>query len=254
MHRARRPWRAAFSSRLSTSSRSPGSQPRSHTGVLGQRRRPRRRPGGATSAWSSDAATTSPSSTSPTLPGDASPRAIACSPSSRSTSRRCSDRRVEHELGALLGGDVRVAAQRRQRRLDARQRRAQLVARVGGEAARRRERALAIGRRAPEPREHVVEARGERAQLGRPVVAGHAPVEVLGAGDPGGRAAQAPQRAQQQRRREPRAEAAGEQRRRGRTPRAARSSSRSAALDGAQRARDLEAREAAEARRRARSW
>ena len=60
-----------------------------------------------------------------------------------------------------------MAAQRRQRRLHAGQRRAQLVAGVGGEAPRRRQRALAVGRRAPEPREHRVEARAP-ASAARP--------------------------------------------------------------------------------------
>ncbi len=153
--------------------------------------------------------------------------------------------RVEHELGALRDRDVRMAAQRRQRRLDARQRRAQLVAGVGREAPRRGERALAVGRRPPEPREHVVEARRQRAQLGRPVVAGHALVEILGARDPRRRRAQAPQRREQQGRREPRADAAEQQRDQA-EPREPAIQRRELALDRPHRRRDLEAREALE--------
>ena len=76
--------------------------------------------------------------------------------------------RLARELAALVGGHVGVAGDRRQRRLHARQRRAQLVAGVGGEAARRVERAVAVVGRAAEAREHRVEAPGERAQLRRP--------------------------------------------------------------------------------------
>ena len=94
-----------------------------------------------------------------------------------------------------------MALERRQRRLHARQRRAQLVARVGREAPGRAQCALAVGRRAPQPREHRVEARGQRAQLGRAAVGRHAPLEVLVLGDARGDVAQPLQRAQDERRR-----------------------------------------------------
>ena len=76
--------------------------------------------------------------------------------------------------------------------------------RVRGEAARRGQRALAVGSRSAEPREHVVEARGEGAQLGGAVVAADALVEILGPRDPRRRRAQPPQRREQERRGEPR--------------------------------------------------
>jgi hypothetical protein len=110
--------------------------------------------------------------------------------------------RVADHLRAALGREVEVALERGQRGLHAGQWRAQLVPRVGGEASRRGESARAVGRRAPQTGEHGVEARRQRAQLGRPARR-HAPVEVLVLGDARGHGAQPPQRAQHEVGRQP---------------------------------------------------
>ena len=177
--------------------------------------------------------------------GVASPRASACSPSSSVDEPAVLRQRVLDHLRALRDRHLGVAAERRQVGLHARQRRAQLVPGVGGEAPRRRQRALAVGRRAPEPREHLVEARRQRAQLGRPVVAGHAAVEVLGAGDAGGRPAQAAQRAQRHVGGEPGAQRRQEQRGRAERQQAAVELGQ-LALGRRQPRRDLQPREPAE--------
>ena len=197
------PWRTALVTRFSTTIRSPGSQPVDDHRRLGQldgdddppmargrrRRRPRRR--------ARSRSTVSCSS------GPASPRASACSPSSRSTSRRCWASASSSIAVAARRVHVGMAPQRRQRRLHAGQRRAQLVAGVGGEAPRRGQRALAVGRAAAQPREHRVERARHRAQLRRPAVVGHAAVEVLVVGDRRGHRPQPPQRPQHDRRDQP---------------------------------------------------
>jgi hypothetical protein len=106
------------------------------------------------------------------------------------------------------------------------------------------ERALAIGRRAAEAGEHVVEARRQRAQL-RGAVAGNALVEVLGARDVRGRRAQAAQRTQQDVGDDPHPDARHEQGADAerREPPVER---REAVLEAAQARRHLEPREAAE--------
>ena len=138
-----------------------------------------------------------------------------------------------------------MAAERRERRLDARQRRAQLVSRVRREAPCRRERALAVGRRAAQAGEHLVEARGQRAQLRRAVVARHAAIEILGAGDPRRRGPEPPQRPEHEIGGQPDAEPGDQQR-----PDAEREQAaverRQLALGGAELRRDLERRETAE--------
>ena len=91
---SRRRGAAAFSSRLSTRSRSPGSQPRTRTGVVGQvglDRAPGWRAAAASTARVDDLGEVDVGVLGA---GEASPRAIACRPSRRSTSRRCSVERV----------------------------------------------------------------------------------------------------------------------------------------------------------------
>ena len=107
-----------------------------------------------------------------------------------------------------------MAAQRRESRLHRRQRRAELVAGVGREAPRRLQRALAVRARAAEPGEHRVEARGERASLGRAVLGRHATAEVLVAGDARRHAAQPRERAQHEPRRQPPPDPGDDQRQR----------------------------------------
>ena len=111
----------------------------------------------------------------------ASPRASACRPSSRWTIRSCSAAMSRDERGALGGGEVGVAGERVEVRAQAGERRAQLVAGVGGEAARRVQGALRRRRRGPQAREHLVERAGERADLDRPLVVGQRRAEVRGA-------------------------------------------------------------------------
>ena len=107
---------------------------------------------------------------------------------------------VAHQRVALLEREVGVAGERVELGAQRGQRRAQLVAGVGGEAAGRLERALGLRARRAEPREHRVERPGELAHLvGRPAVVGERRREVLGAADAGGAAAQPRERAHRER-------------------------------------------------------
>ena len=152
--------------------------------------------------------------------------------------------RVAEHLGTALGREVEMALQGGERGLDAGQRGAQLVAGVGGEAPRGRQRALAVGRRAPEAGEHRVEARRERAQLGR-AAGRHAAVEILVLGHAGGHGAQPSQRAQHEVGRQPHPDPRGHQRDQPEREQAV-LELRLAVLQRRQRADDLQAREAAE--------
>ena len=241
-----RPWRTAFSTRLSASSRSPGSQPSIATGVSGSSRAEVAGPGGARRPAAAAASTTSARSTSRELerPGVAAGQGLQAV--EELDEAPLLGQRVADHLRAALGREVEVALERGQRGLHAGQRRAQLVPRVGGEAPRRGQGARAIGGRAPEAREHGVEARRQRAQLGRPA-----------------RAARAGRGPRPRRRSRPRCAAAAAGAARGRRParrrrQAAsqgerpRASSRRSSADWRcsrerQRRHDLQAREAAEA-------
>ncbi len=119
-------------------------------------------------------------------------------------------------VGVARGGVDRAG---REVRAQARQRRAQLVAGVGGEAPRARERRLAAGGGLLQAREHRVEVLGELVDLDRAVARGHADAEVGGLGDLAGRPARGRcsgrereprERARHERRREQRAEQRGE--------------------------------------------
>ena len=114
----------------------------------------------------------------------ASPRASACSPSSSTTRRRCSSSASSSIVVALLGRDVGMPVQRRQRGLDGRQRSAQLVAGVEGEAPRRLQRSLAQRRGGAQPLQHRVEGRSHPSHLGRPLGLRHPDAEVLLGRDP----------------------------------------------------------------------
>jgi hypothetical protein len=121
-------------------------------------------------AWRRPAAYTAASTTSPTSTvsrgsvSAASPRASACSPRAGARSLLLGGHLAD-ERAALRDGEVLVARERVERRAQAGQRRAQLVAGVGGEAPRGQQRLLErVGRRA-QPREHRVEVARERADL-----------------------------------------------------------------------------------------
>ena len=179
--RRSRPWRAAFSTRLSTSSRRPG--------LPAADARPARRAGRASNVAAGWRGARVGDGARDDL-GEvdvararrpvASPRASACRPSSRSTSRRCSDSASLEHRRALLGRRCRgggaaptaspgrssaaCAARGRRRRRS---------------AASRPARARGRPPSAPSRASIALKRRGQRAQLGRPVGPGHAPVEVL---------------------------------------------------------------------------
>ena len=156
----RAPWRAAFSSRLSSAARRPVSSP----SIVSSRASPNAKstPGCRRRASASAASATSPTSTG------------ACSTDPRVPARErlqpVEQRGEPHEVALELGratARVRPVPQRGEVGADARQRRAQLVAGVGGEAAGGLERALGRGRRGLQPREHRVQRVGERVDLVR---------------------------------------------------------------------------------------
>ena len=176
-----RPCSAALSSRLSTIRRRPPSQP--STVPSSTLRRPAR---SATPGWRLRAPWTAASSDVAELdrlarqaarrprraPAPAGPRAGGpCGPARRSCRRpaRRAARRGSSGLRASVSRFARIAGQRR----------AQLVAGVGGEAAGRLERALGGGGRRAEALEHRVQRAGERADLLRPLVVGQRRREVL---------------------------------------------------------------------------
>ena len=72
---------------------------------------------------------------------------------------------LAQQRGALGGREIRVARERVEVRAQGGERRAQLVAGVGGEAAGRLERARHRRRGGLQPGEHRVERAGERADL-----------------------------------------------------------------------------------------
>ena len=238
-----RPWRAAFSTRLSSMIRRPGSQPRQATGS-----------GGASAAIVASrvarggGADARVDELGEVDVGALERRRVAARKRLQAVEQLDEPpllgERLARELAALVGGHVGMAGDRRQRRLHARQRRAQLVAGVGGEPARRVERAVAVLGRAAEAREHRVEAPGERAQLGRAAHRDRA-LEVALALDARRRGAQPPQRPQHDVGREPHARRGDEQHRRAeqREPPAQRGLAR---LEVGEARRDLEADEPAE--------
>ena len=153
-----RPWRTAFSTRLSASSRSPGSQPSIATGVSGSSAL-RSRPG-----WRSTRGGRGRVDDLGEVDlGELERPGVAAGQRLQAVEEldeaALLGQRVAEHLRAALGREVEVALERRQRRLHAGQRRAQLVPGVGGEAPRRGQGARAVGGRAPEAREHRVEAR-----------------------------------------------------------------------------------------------
>ena len=121
--------------------------------------------------------------------------------------RSCSAVMSAHERVALLARELGVAGERVELGAQRGQRRAQLVAGVGGEAPRRLERALGGGARGAEAREHLVERARELAHLvGRALLVGQRGREVLGAADARGAAAQPRERAHRERGQPPRRE------------------------------------------------
>ena len=141
--RSRRGWRRGSAGPAPSRGRRPASSGASAVSVV---------PGWRAATAPTLASTTSARSTSARSSGAASPRASACRLSRSSTSRRCSASASRARSPRCAARHVRVARDRRQRRLHARQRRAQLVPGVGGEAAGRVERAVAVVGRARQPR------------------------------------------------------------------------------------------------------
>ena len=156
----------------------------------GRRARTARR-GGACARRAPRASSTSPSSTgSRGRLSAASPRASACRPSSRWTMRSCSAVMSRDERVALLERQLGVAGERVELGAQRGQRRAQLVAGVGGEAPGRLERALGR-RRSTRPSRASISLSAPaswRTSSGAPLLVGQRRREVLGAADAGGAA------------------------------------------------------------------
>ena len=191
-----RPWRTPFSTRLSINSRMPcgqasigiGSPSSSSIRDSGCRRR---------------AASTAASATSPTSTGSRSiiaPASARASDWSEPEQRRqpvlLLDR-LGQDLRPLLRRQVGVAPQGLQVGPHRRERGPQLVAGVGREPPRGRQRRQCLAARALEPLEHRVQRRGQLLDLGRAALARrHTGGEVAGRGHLGGRHAEPAQRAQ----------------------------------------------------------
>ena len=153
-------------------------------------------------------------------------------------SRTSASRSVARQLG-VAGQRVELGAQGGQRR-------AQLVAGVGGEAARRLQRARGLGGGRVEPAEHRVQRAGELAHLvGRGLVVVERGREVLGAVDARRAAAQARERPYRERGQEPGGER-GQHERRQPEHEHEPADVVDALLDRRERARDLQPRGAAE--------